>query len=581
MQRHFPFRSLLTLCLVLSVPFSHLWAQTAAPLTTPGKMDWWRKARLGMFIHWGVYAVPAGHYKDKEVGGLGEWIMHDASIPRSDYEQYAKQFNPVKYDAEAWVRMAKEAGMKYIVITAKHHDGFALFDSKASDWNVVKATPYGKDLLKPFVEACRRQGMKLGFYYSQANDWFNPGGAAARGHWDPTQKGSMDEYIEKVAVPQVREILTQYGDVVELWWDVPTDMNRQRADKLAALLPLQPGIITNDRLGGHYKGDISTPEQYIPATGIEGRDWETCMTMNDTWGFKTNDNNWKSAASLIRNLVDIASKGGNYLLNVGPTAEGEFPQPIVDRLQAIGKWTSVNGEAIYGTAASPFKVLPWGRATQRKEGSTTTLYLHVFAWPKNGKLLVPGLAGKFKSARLLSNGKALTFKATADGLEIKVPAAAPDPVAAVIVLNTAAPLDIRPFAIRQSANGSLVLEPELANIHNKEGEASAMTEGDWEARNIGYWTSAQSWVSWEVEISKPGTYTITAQAGTPAKASALNIEVGGQIIPATIEQTGDYNQYREMTLGKVTIGKAGKYTIALRPTAGKWAAVNLRQIRLQ
>jgi len=268
-------------------------AQTAAsPKSDPAsvkkaaehdaKMAWWRDARFGMFIHWGVYSVPAGRYEGKEIPGLGEWIMHDAKIPRATYQQFAGQFNPVQYDPDAWVRLAKEAGVKYIVITSKHHDGFALFDSKASDWNVVKATPYGKDLLKPLADACRKYGMKLGFYYSQANDWNNPGGAAAGGHWDSTQNGSMDEYIRKVAVPQVKEILTQYGDIAEIWWDVPTGMTKARADQFLPLLALQPGIVSNNRLGEGFKGDIETPEQYIPATGIPGRDWETCMTMNET-----------------------------------------------------------------------------------------------------------------------------------------------------------------------------------------------------------------------------------------------------------------------------------------------------------
>jgi alpha-L-fucosidase len=543
------------------------------------KMDWWRKARLGMFIHWGVYAVPAGAYKGQEIGGLGEWIMHDASIPRKEYEQFARQFNPVKYNPEAWVRMAKDAGMKYIVITSKHHDGFALFDSKASDWNVVKATPYGKDLLKPLVEACRKQGMKLGFYYSQANDWYNPGGAAARGHWDKTQEGSMDEYIDKVAIPQVREILTLYGDVVELWWDVPTDMNRERADKLAALMSLQPGIITNDRLGGHHDGDITTPEQYIPATGIPGRDWETCMTMNDTWGFKTYDDNWKSSTTLIRNLIDIASKGGNYLLNVGPTAEGEFPAPIVERLQAIGKWTKANGEAIYGTTASPFTILPWGRATKKVEGNTTTLYLHVFAWPKDGKLLVPGLTSKIQTAKLLANRKSLKTATTTEGLVIDVPAKAPDPVASVIVLTTQEPLTIQPYVIQQKQDGTLILDAELANIKSYRNEGLAMTEGDWDARNIGYWTNPRCWVSWKVNIHKPGTYTIKAIAATPAASSKFRIETGDQALEATLNSTGDYNEYQEVTLGKITIDKAGQHTIAIYPGEG-WNPINLRQIKL-
>ena len=428
------------------------------PAPRDERMEWWREARFGMFIHWGVYSVPAGTYNGQRINRIGEWIMNRGKIPVAEYQQFAKQFNPVKFDADQWVRTAKDAGMKYIVITAKHHDGFAMFKSNASKWNIVDATPYGKDILKALAEACKKYGIRLGFYYSQAQDWNNPGGAAARkpasegwanpdsaridaytaehsGHWDPAQTTApMSEYIDKVAVPQVKELLTNYGDVAILWWDTPTGMTDEFAEKLNAQLSLQPNIITNDRLKRpNFPGDYKTPEQRIPnLSELDGKDWETCMTMNETWGYKTYANNWKSTETLIRNLVDIASKGGNYLLNVGPKPDGTFPEESVERLKQVGVWMKVNGEAIYDTKASPLAVLPWGRCTKKVQNGNTILYLSVFDWPKDGKLLIPGLKNEIVTAKLLSSNEQLKAKSDDGGVVVKVPDKAPDAIATVI-----------------------------------------------------------------------------------------------------------------------------------------------------
>jgi len=423
------------------------------------RMQWWREARFGMFIHWGPYAVWGGVYHGNEQKrGGAEWIMNRCKIPVAEYQQVASTFNPVKYDPESWVLLAKEAGMKYIVITSKHHDGFAMFKSNASKFNIADFTPYKKDVLEALAKACKKHNMKLGFYYSQAQDWNNPGGAVARkvakegwenpdsaridaftaankGHWDPAQLTStMDEYIERVAIPQVKELMTNYGEVAVLWWDTPTNMTDENALKLQALLKLQPNIITNDRLKRpNFPGDTGTPEQKIPgANELDGRDWETCMTMNGTWGFRTNDDKWKSPETLIRNLCDIASKGGNYLLNVGPDPLGQIPQPSIERLKAVGTWMKVNGEAIYATKASPIGTLPWGRCTQKELHGNTVLYLSVFDWPKDGKLTVAGLTQEITSATGLADGKSLKTKNSANGLEISLPDKAPDAIASVI-----------------------------------------------------------------------------------------------------------------------------------------------------
>lgn len=422
------------------------------------RMKWWREAGFGMFIHWGVYSVPAGIYNGHQVNHIGEWIMNRGKIPVAEYQKFAKQFNPIKFDADEWVSMAKEAGMKYIVITAKHHDGFAMFKSKASKWNIVDATPYGKDVLKPLAAACKKHGIKLGFYYSQAQDWNNPGGSASRkpaaegwanpdsakidaytaahkGHWDPAQETkTFAQYIDDVAVPQVRELLTNYGEIAVLWWDTPTNMTDEAALILQALLKLQPKIITNDRLKRpNFPGDTKTPEQKIPTQAeLDGTDWETCMTMNETWGYKSNAHNWKSTQTLIHNLIDIASKGGNYLLNVGPKEDGTFPQESIDRLKEIGAWMKVNAEAIYKTDATPLAPLAWGRCTKKQDKNKTILYFSVFDWPKDGKLIVPLLSSEVISAKMLGGGTKLKTATSANGLVINVPDKAPDAIASVV-----------------------------------------------------------------------------------------------------------------------------------------------------
>jgi alpha-L-fucosidase len=546
------------------------------PEQRDARMKWWREARFGMFIHWGVYSVPAGTYKGKQIRGIGEWIMNTGKIPVAEYRQFAQQFNPVRYDPEAWVRLAKEAGMKYIVITSKHHDGFALFDSKASDWNVVKATPYGKDLLKPLAAACEKEGIKLGFYYSQAQDWNNPGGAAAGGHWDKAQDGDMDEYIRNVAAPQVKDILSNYGKIAVLWWDTPVDMTRARADMLLPLIKLQPGIITNNRLGGGYGGDLSTPEQHIPATGTPGRDWETCMTMNDTWGYKSYDNHWKSVDTLLHNLVDIASKGGNYLLNVGPTCLGEIPEPSIERLKEIGKWMKVNSESIYATTASPFSRLTWGRCTKKLNDTGATLYLHVFDWPKDGKLVVPGLHNEVRAAWLLATDKTLKTTAGEGNLTIDVPAEPLDPIDTVVVLEVRGELNIEKVLPGQEANGTMVLPAALADIHGSQ----AQVEEKGGRPNIGFWTNAQDWVSWRFKLGRGGRFEVTATVATPAQSSKFEVAVGAQKLTTEVEKTGGYETFKTVKLGEVRL-EQGTHELSIKPVRGQWQAINLRAVVLK
>lgn len=540
-------------------------------------MAWWREAKFGMFIHWGIYAVPAGVYDGKQIGGYGEWIMDQARIPVARYREYAKDFKPVKYDPVAWAALAKEAGVRYLVITAKHHDGFALFPSDVTTWDVADATPWKKDLIAPLAEATRAQGLRFGLYYSQAQDWSHPGGAKANlpdgDGWDQDHKGSFDTYIEQIAVPQVREILGRYQPDV-LWWDTPRLMDQQRAAKLAGLLSGKPGIIHNNRLGGGYKGDTETPEQYIPPQGYPGRDWETCMTMNDTWGFKSEDHNWKSASDLIRNLVDITSKGGNYLLNVGPTAAGEIPAESIRLLQQVGAWMKVNGEGIYGSKASPFRKLPWGRCTTIAAGEDTILYLHVFDWPADGKLAVPGLVNRVLSAELLADGMKLDVSPSADGHVVLVPASAPDAISSTVRLTIQGSPEVVIQPVVPDADDVIRLLPEDAVLS---GEQQVEHHG--RTLNIGYWSNPRDTVSWRFKVTHPGVYDVLIEAAAPRSGAALQIEgIGKLAFPVPV--TAGYEKYRSTKVGEVTLEKPGVVSLMLKPFPDGWSAMNLRKVEL-
>jgi alpha-L-fucosidase len=458
---------------------------TETPQQHDARMAWWRAAKFGMFIHWGIYSVPAGEWNGKT--DYAEWFLEETHMPVSQYAQFAKQFDPEKFDAKAWVKTAKDAGMKYLVITSKHHDGFGMWPSDLTDW-CIKSTPFQRDPLRELSDECRRQGITFCVYYS-IMDWHSSDWGTRRA-WNDVATGTpdMDRYVTYMK-GQLKELITRYHPAV-LWfdgeWESPWTHERG-VDLWNYLRALDPKLIINNRIGKaragmegmdvgkEHVGDYGTPEQQIPPTGFgPGVDWETCMTMNNHWGYNKHDDHWKSPETIIHNLCDIASKGGNYLLNVGPTSEGLIPPPSVERLAEVGQWMKVNGEAIYGSGPTPFGAEAGALSTTEKDKNgkpkfipawdwrATTkpgkIYLEIFNWPADGKMELPGLQSRVKQARLLTagarlevaqtkghvtrfvNGVNLKVMQTEAGVTLALPAEAPDKLASVVCLEISDPV---------------------------------------------------------------------------------------------------------------------------------------------
>jgi alpha-L-fucosidase len=552
-----------------------------SPEAKDKRMAWFRESRFGMFIHWGLYSIPAGTWNGKNYGGASEWLMNTAKIKPADWEPLKEQFNPVNFDAKKWVSIAKNAGMKYIVITSKHHEGFAMWPSKVGDWNIGD-TKFKRDPLKELALECKKQGLKLCFYHSIL-DWHHPD-YLPRVPWDDrTSSGAdYDRYVG-VLKAQLKEILTQYGPIGILWFDGEWDStwtHERGVDLDKYVRSFQPNIIINNRVGkgragmsgmdeGEGVGDYGTPEQEIPASGLPGLDWESCMTMNGSWGFHANDHNWKSAEELIFNVVDCASKGGNYLLNVGPTSLGEIPDASIERLAKVGEWMKRNGEAIYGSQAGPFaKPLPWGRVTRKGN----RLYLVVFD-KKAQALELTGLVTPITSAHPLHKRSLLPVVKGENGPVVTI---APGEEVVVIELSGEPKTEVKPLSVDQDGVYRL-------NAEEADATGGIRYEGG-DKKALGLWTNIDGTASWTFDAAKAGTVDVEVEVACEDESAGTTFEVvvNAEKVTGIVPKTGSWSSFVKLNLGTLNLITPGRTTLVVRAIKKPgYAVMNLRAVRLR
>jgi alpha-L-fucosidase len=538
--------------------------------------EWFRDAKFGMFIHWGPYSQLAGEWNGRqvEVGKEAEWIMKDLRIPVKEYRERAHSMNPVKFDAHQWVRLAKAAGMKYIVITAKHHDGFAMYHSKVSNYNIWDWTSFKRDPLKELSLACAEEGIKFCVYYSHREDWDHPGGYGNNWDYDNDwgddfyQVDNFQKYVEEKAKPQLRELLTNYGPLGLVWFDRGMYTPEQGMEFVKLVKELQPSALINSRVGNYSQeliGDYqSMSDNGMPPGGLKEY-WESAQTLNKTWGFSKFDTLWKSPETVILNLVKIVSWGGNYLLNIGPEGSGEIPPATVEIFNKVSPWIQRNAESIYGTTASPFGELPWGYCTTK--GSK--LFLFIRDWPQDGKLNLQGLNNKALSAcLLLDKSNKLQLNQTGKQTTISLPSKPTDNPVTVVELTIDGSPRIDPPVVLPNDSGSIVMDYLKAVTHGK-----TMTRFNRKGGfHISKWMGPDDSAEWSIHVDRPGTYRIDVSYGAKREweGKPFEIKVATSIFNKKVVYTGDWFDYRQFPIGYIDNLTPGDYKVTIRPTeAGK------------
>jgi len=555
--------AIVTLCLLALAAAGSVPVSGQAPARSPDRLQWFREAKFGLFIHWGVYSMI----------GREEWARQLLQIPLKDYQYYADNFDPVNFNPDEWAALAKEAGVRYVVITSKHHDGFAIFDSAYTDYDIMHAK-YGRDILGPLAASMKKQGIPLGFYYS-IMDWHHPDYLPRR-PWekDRTAKGADFGRYMDFATNQIKELVTKYDPAV-LWFDGEWEHSNEEQRAFAIgkmLLEMKPALLINDRLWRREPGygDFGTPENYVPATGIRNPDgsprlWEACYTMNwNGWGYNRYETEFHSASQLIRQLIEIVSKGGNLLLNVGPQPDGRIQADFQARLRRMGEWLKTNGDAIYGTTASVFERLPFfGRCTVK--GST--LYVHVMGWPVEGKIVLPGLKTGVRKAYLLADkAKTLSFRRAGKDIVIALPGRAIDPDATVVVLELEGPLVAEPWTIRAGQDGRIELPAYLADIQSEMGQR-AYLDYFYRTTMLANWQNVNDHPEWVFTTDKPGTYDVSASyASMWGGQAGYEVEIDGRKLPAKTEGSPSVYFPATFPVGQVTLA-AGSHKLAVRITS--------------